>query len=82
MNAVRWYASKNGARNLPTIRQVKLAREQVLNVAGAEPRTHEGKCGHLYTTNSLTRLIKHVSEVVLDVWNCVAYLGCRNLPIL
>ncbi|OSD07171.1 hypothetical protein PYCCODRAFT_1358838 [Trametes coccinea BRFM310] len=59
MNAVRWYALKNGVRKLPTIRQVKLAREQVLNVAGADPQTHEGMCGHLYTTNDLARLIKH-----------------------
>ncbi|CDO74677.1 hypothetical protein BN946_scf184828.g17 [Trametes cinnabarina] len=62
MNAVRWYALKNGVQRLPTIRQVKLSREQVLNVAGAEPRTHEGMCGHLYTTNNLVELIKHLQE--------------------
>ncbi|OJT11326.1 hypothetical protein TRAPUB_12201, partial [Trametes pubescens] len=62
MNAVRWYASKNGVpRRLPTVRQVKLAREQVLNVAGAEPWTYEGNGGHLYTTNDLPILVKHVS---------------------
>ncbi|KAH9851930.1 hypothetical protein C2E23DRAFT_780036 [Lenzites betulinus] len=59
MNAVRWYASKNGAQRLPTIRQVKLARERVLNVAGVDPRTHSGQCGHLYTTTDLNKLIAH-----------------------
>ncbi|KAI0739242.1 hypothetical protein C8Q80DRAFT_1124588 [Daedaleopsis nitida] len=52
-------ASKLGAGKLPTIRQVKLARESVQRVVGLAPETLQSAHGNLYTVESMERIIQH-----------------------
>ena len=60
LGITRWFASKTGSKNLPSLRQVKRAREAVLKVAGSAPRMYQGRCGHLYAAADFQKLIVHV----------------------
>ncbi|KAI0629204.1 hypothetical protein C8Q77DRAFT_1161385 [Trametes polyzona] len=73
LRAARWLAEKTGARSLPTLRQVKRAREAVLKVAGSEPRIRQGHCGHVYASSNFEKVIEHefanpVTRSILDLY--------------
>lgn len=59
--AARWLASRLGAKKLPTIRQVKLARDAVQRVIGLAPQTVRSALGNLYTVEDIERIIHDVS---------------------
>ncbi|KAI0633450.1 hypothetical protein C8Q77DRAFT_1157660 [Trametes polyzona] len=59
LRAARWLAEKTGARSVPTIQQVKRAREAMLKIAGIEPMLYQGNCGHLYATTEFEKVIQH-----------------------
>lgn len=65
MAASRWLASRLGAKKLPTIRQVKLARDAVQRVTGLAPKTVQSQLGNLYTVEDIERIIRHVSLLCL-----------------
>lgn len=67
LGAARWLASKVGAKKLPTICQVKLAREAVQRVIGLAPETFKSQQGNVYTMEDIYRIVRHVSSSVCRV---------------
>lgn len=47
LEAVRWFATKQGISDLPSVRVVKGHRSEILNVAGVSTETIEGGLGNL-----------------------------------
>ncbi|KAF8579343.1 hypothetical protein K439DRAFT_1620648 [Ramaria rubella] len=62
-----------GAAALPSMKLVKDARDMVLDVAGAAPEMHDGKQGHVYCINNVTRILQHDSGSELSK----ARQGCK-----
>ncbi|KZT19673.1 hypothetical protein NEOLEDRAFT_1158985 [Neolentinus lepideus HHB14362 ss-1] len=59
LRAMRWFAVKNGVSDLPTIKQVKYQRSEVIKVAGISSTTVEGHLGNMYTVNDWKKIIEH-----------------------
>jgi len=60
LEATRWFALKCSVEELPTIRQVKYHCDFVLNLAGVDPQTEDGKLGHLFAFNDFRKIVAHV----------------------
>ncbi|KII95863.1 hypothetical protein PLICRDRAFT_98567, partial [Plicaturopsis crispa FD-325 SS-3] len=59
LKATNWFASKLGINGLPSVKQVKNHREQILNVAGLASEMHEGELGSFYVVNSWAKIFQH-----------------------
>ncbi|KAI0696468.1 hypothetical protein C8T65DRAFT_583417, partial [Cerioporus squamosus] len=55
----RWYAMKTGSQNLPSIKSVKEFRKKLVAMAGTNPQSHKGNCGHLYTMSDMSTIYRH-----------------------
>lgn len=80
MEVTRWFASRLGASCVPSVRQVKDHRHEVLTVAGASPTLREGKLGHVYSMLDLATLLKHVSVISTPIIACLLTFQLRNSP--
>ena len=52
---------KTGSQNLPSIKAVKSFRKKLVALAGSNPKSHKGNCGHLYTMCDMKTIYQHVS---------------------
>ncbi|KAG5634225.1 hypothetical protein H0H81_002803 [Sphagnurus paluster] len=59
LEATRWFASKVGGVNLPTIREVKLHRKNVLATCGADPEQKNGSLGNLFSILDFNKILAH-----------------------
>ncbi|KAF9030139.1 hypothetical protein BDZ89DRAFT_1245386 [Hymenopellis radicata] len=60
MDITRWYAKQCGVeKELPTVRQVKLHRETLLRVAGANPTLQVGAFGNHFSTLDIREILAH-----------------------
>ncbi|EPQ49899.1 hypothetical protein GLOTRDRAFT_28091, partial [Gloeophyllum trabeum ATCC 11539] len=59
LQAMRWFAIKNGVETLPTVKQVKYRRSNIIDNAGVASHTREGRLGHLYTVNDWKAILQH-----------------------
>ena len=66
LEAARWLAQKTSSQHLPTIRQVKHARQTVLQIAGLNPHSQASQLGHQYTVEDFETIIQHVSTPLLS----------------
>lgn len=60
MNITRWYASKLGVQNLPSIRVVKAHRQGIMDLAGSHPRVHRSQLGNIYCKTTIASILSHV----------------------
>ncbi|KAJ7480506.1 hypothetical protein B0H11DRAFT_2157896 [Mycena galericulata] len=59
LDAARWYATKNGVSNQPSIKQVKNHREDIRNVAGLDTKILDGKLGNSFAVNDWFKILEH-----------------------
>ncbi|KDQ53774.1 hypothetical protein JAAARDRAFT_209796 [Jaapia argillacea MUCL 33604] len=57
LEATRWFAQKCGVDHLPTVRQVKGHRDQVLQTSGMNPTLVEGKLGNMFSIAEFGRIV-------------------------
>ncbi|KZT20338.1 hypothetical protein NEOLEDRAFT_1165089 [Neolentinus lepideus HHB14362 ss-1] len=59
LRVMRWFAIQNGVARLPTVKQTKRRRQNIMEITGIESTTVEGKLGHLYMVNDWRKIIEH-----------------------
>ncbi len=60
LNVTRWFSEKCGLPALPTVRQIKAHRKDVLSKAGANATTVKGAMGNLFSILDFTSIVAHV----------------------
>lgn len=56
----RWFADLNGVDNLPSIKQVKNHRKEILNAAGLSSHVRDSQLGSLFAHNDFVKILHHV----------------------
>ncbi|KAF9000376.1 hypothetical protein BDZ89DRAFT_1121660 [Hymenopellis radicata] len=59
LNITRWFAEKCGVDDIPTVRQIKTRRKDILKLAGGNPAEMDGKLGNIYTLLDLKEILAH-----------------------
>ncbi|KAJ3542935.1 hypothetical protein NM688_g5919 [Phlebia brevispora] len=59
MEITRWFASRLGVSNIPTVRTVKHRRELIRTLAGTKPRLLKSRIGNLYCKATIAQIIAH-----------------------
>ncbi|EIN08604.1 hypothetical protein PUNSTDRAFT_28808, partial [Punctularia strigosozonata HHB-11173 SS5] len=59
LEATKWFAEKNGATRIPSVKQAKRHRRNIEKIAGLNPQMHQGNLGHLYVVEDLETIVKH-----------------------
>jgi hypothetical protein len=63
MEATLWFAAKCGVEDLPTVRQVKSHRDNILDHAGVSSELQSGSLGNLFSCNDFKKIVAHVSDL-------------------
>ena len=61
LNATRWFASKCGVKDLPSVRQVKSHRSNILKYCGTDPSSKLGKMGNVFSILNLGKILADVN---------------------
>ncbi|KAL6307553.1 hypothetical protein BKA93DRAFT_727298, partial [Sparassis latifolia] len=59
LEAMRWFGTKNGMHNLPSVKEVKRGHESVVEIAGGNTQTHESAMKNMYAMADFQTVIKH-----------------------
>lgn len=60
--AMRWFAEQNGAAGLPSVKQVKRQRQQILKCAGVDVKLRRGDLEYAYCVHDLKKIVRDVSR--------------------
>ncbi len=77
LNITRWFAEKCGVNDIPTVRQIKMRRKDILKLAGGNPAEMDGKLGNIYTLLDLKEILAHV-HMTLSLKMLIVMLSTRN----
>jgi hypothetical protein len=84
LEGIRLFSELSSGIRLPSVRQVKSRRKDILEYAGANTQLHTSAYGNMYAKNSWTTLLKHVSKfcLILDLTHCFSGIRKSYYPAL